>query len=223
MSEFILGDCMKYMLEFDDNHFDLAIVDPPYGIKQNAHRENNRSKLAKSKKYHKALWDQSRPDAIYFKELFRISKNQIIWGANNYPEFLKSSPCWIVWDKNNTAGFADAELAYTSFKTAVRIFTFTWNGMQQGIGGNGAIVQGNKHLNEVRIHPTQKPVQLYKWLLKNYANPDDKILSTHVGSSSDLIAFEDFGCDYVGYEIDPQYFYAAQKRLEEHKAQLKIF
>jgi site-specific DNA-methyltransferase (adenine-specific) len=186
---------------------------PPYGIREDGHRENNRSKLAKSKKYHKALWDQSRPAKEYFDELFRVSKNQIIWGANNYPEFLRQSPCWIVWDKNNSGNFADAELAFGSFDTAVRIFKFTWNGM----------LQENMQDKEVRIHPTQKPVQLYKWLLKNYAKEGDKILDTHLGSQSSRIACWDGGFDFYGWELDKQYFDEGCKRFENFKAQGKLF
>ena len=152
-------DCMEYMATLPDNFFDLAVVDPPYGIRQDGHRENNRSKLARSKNYHKALWDQPAPGKKYFDELYRVSKNQIIWGANNYPQFLKPSPCWLVWDKNNTGNFADCELAYASFETSVRKFKYTWNGM----------LQENMKQKEIRIHPTQKPVALYEWIFKNYA------------------------------------------------------
>ena len=121
-------DCMSGMERYPDKHFDLAIVDPPYGIKQDGHRENNRSKLAKSKKYHKALWNMSAPDASFFEELFRVSKNQIIFGANHFISKIPiDSSCWIVWDKNNSGHFADCELAWSSFPTAVRKFTYTWN------------------------------------------------------------------------------------------------
>lgn len=153
-------NCMDLMARYPDKHFDLAIVDPPYGIAQDGHRENNRSKLAKSKKYHKALWDQPAPDKAYFDELFRVSKNQIIWGANHFISKIPiDSPCWIVWDKDNTGNFADCELAWTSFETAVRKFQYRWNGM----------LQQNMKDKEIRIHPTQKPVALYKWLLTNYS------------------------------------------------------
>jgi site-specific DNA-methyltransferase (adenine-specific) len=198
-------DCMDFMKGFPDKFFDLAIVDPPYGIKQDGHRENNRSKLAISKNYHKALWDQDPPDAEYFNELFRVSKNQIIWGANNYPQYLRSSPCWIVWDKDNSGNFADCELAYTSFVTAVRKIEIRWNGM----------LQHNMKNKEERIHPTQKPAKLYNLLLENYANENDKILDTHLGSGSSRIAAYKLGFDFWGCEIDKDYFEAQEKRFKE--------
>lgn len=206
-------DCMDLMREYPDKYFDLAIVDPPYGIKQDGHRENNRSKLAKSKKYHKALWDQTAPNQEYFTELFRVSKNQIIWGANNYPQYLQKSPCWIVWDKDNSGHFADCELAYTSFDTAVRKFKFTWNGM----------LQEDMKNKEVRIHPTQKPVQLYKWLLENYASPGQKILDTHLGSGSIAIACHYLNYDLTASEIEIKYFEDAMKRIELCTRQIKMF
>lgn len=196
IGEYYNIDCMELMEKYPDKHFDLAIVDPPYGIREDGHRENNRSKLAKSKNYHKALWDFPRPDYKYFDELFRVSKNQFIWGANNYPEYLKQSSCWIVWDKDNSGNFADCELAYGSFKTAVRRFKYRWNGM----------LQEDMKNKETRIHPTQKPVALYKWLLSNYAKQGDLILDTHVGSASSLIACEDMGFKYVGCELDKEYY-----------------
>jgi site-specific DNA-methyltransferase (adenine-specific) len=206
-------DCMELMEKYPDKHFDLAIVDPPYGIREDGHRENNRSKLARSKNYHKALWDFPRPDYKYFHELFRVSKNQFIWGANNYPEYLKQSSCWIVWDKDNSGNFADCELAYGSFKTAVRRFKYRWNGM----------LQEDMKNKEIRIHPTQKPVALYKWLLSNYAKQGDLILDTHVGSASSLIACEDMGFKYVGCELDKDYYNQSMERLTKHLAQGKLF
>ena len=141
----------------------------------------------------------------------RVSKNQIIWGGNYFCEEIhKDSQCWIVWDKDNTGRFADCELAWTSFNTAVRKFKYTWNGMIQE--------SGKKH--EYRIHPTQKPVALYEWLLQHYAKSGDKILDTHVGSASSLIACYEMGFDYIGFELDPDYFKAANERLEAFKAQL---
>ena len=171
-------DNMELMAQYPDNHFELAIVDPPYGIREDGHRENNRSKLAVSKNYHKALWDQDRPSKSYFTELERVSKNQIIWGGNHLIDLIgKRSPSWLVWDKDNSGNFADCELAYTSFEAAVRKFKWRWNGM----------LQDDMKNKEIRIHPTQKPVALYQWILKNYAKEGDKILDTHLGSGS--IAF----------------------------------
>lgn len=208
-------DCMEYMAGLPDKAFDLAIVDPPYGIRQDGHRENqSRSKLAKSKNYHNALWSQQRPDAEYFKELERVSKNRIIWGANHLADlFNAKSSCWIVWNKKVMSGngnhFADSELAYGSFPTAVRSFEFEWQGM----------IQGNMRDKEHRIHPTQKPAALYKWLLKNYAKPGDRILDTHLGSGSSAIAAHYGGFDFVGCELDEDYYKAACKRFDAETAQ----
>lgn len=175
MIELLNIDCMEYMAGLPDKAFDLAIVDPPYGI--------NHSEIAgkqSGKKYGKAAaakakyaikdWDKSIPDENYFDELFRISKNQIIWGANYMVQYLKPSMGWVIWDKDNgDNGFSDGELAYTSFDKGIRKVKITWNGM----------IQYDMKNKETRIHPTQKPVKLYKWLLKNYAKPGDKILDTH--------------------------------------------
>lgn len=150
----------------------------------------------------------------YFQELFRVSKNQIIWGANHFISRIPyDSPCWIVWDKQNGENdFADCELALTSFKSAVRIFRFRWAGM----------LQGNMKNKEIRIHPTQKPVALYSWLLRNYAKTGYKILDTHLGSGSIAIACHDFGYELTGIELDKDYFDKAVARIEEHQRQLLI-
>ena len=210
-------DCIEAMRGMKDKAYSLAIVDPPYGIKQDGHRENNRSKLANTRKYNKALWDQKRPTKQFFMELERISENQIIWGGNHLADLIcRKSSCWIVWDKFTSGGFADCELAYTSFGTAVRKFSYPWNGMIQGF-------HGIKSKNEDRIHPTQKPVALYKWLLTNYAKPSDKILDTHGGSMSIAIACHDLGFDLDLYEIDADYFKAGKERLERHQRQQTLF
>jgi site-specific DNA-methyltransferase (adenine-specific) len=207
-------DNMDLMAQYPDSHFELAIVDPPYGIAEDGHRENNRSKLAVSKNYHKALWDQDRPSKEYFNELRRVSKNQIVWGGNHLIDLIGMySPCWLVWDKDNSGNFADCELAYTSFTTAVRKFKFRWNGM----------LQENMRNKEIRIHPTQKPVALYQWILKNYAKEGDKILDTHLGSGSIAIACHKMKFDLVACEIDQEYYQAAVKRLEDETAQMVLF
>jgi site-specific DNA-methyltransferase (adenine-specific) len=212
MVELLNIDCLTYMATLPDKAFDLAIVDPIYGVNESAHRTHlGSNKLAKTKEYHHAIWAQKQTGPEYFKELFRVTKNQIIWGGNYFG--LPGSRCWIVWDKNNSADFADAELAYTSFDSSVRIFKYTWNGM----------LQENMKDKEDRIHPTQKPIALYKWLLKNYATPDMKIIDTHLGSGSSAIAAYDFGCDFVGTEIDKDYYDAAVKRFNIHKMQQKLF
>lgn len=210
-------DCMDYMATLPDNAFDLAIVDPPYGIRQDGHRENNRSKLAVSTAYHKALWDQLPPTPAYFTELERVSRNQIIWGGNHLAASIgRNSPCWIVWDKFTSGGFADCELAYTSFKTAVRKFEYPWNGMIQGF-------HGSKSKNETRIHPTQKPVALYEYLLSSYAELGDRILDTHMGSGSCAVACNNLGHEFVGCEIDEGYYRGAVVRVSQSTRQLRIF
>lgn len=208
-------DCMEYMKGIPDKFFELACVDPPYGIDEDGKTNHTRGKLAKAKNYSGKNWDNSSPDVQYFNELIRVSQNQIIWGANHFISKIPlDSSCWIVWDKvNGDNDFADCELAYTSFTSAVRKFEFTWNGM----------LQGDMKNKETRIHPTQKPVKLYKWLLTNYAKPGDKILDTHLGSGSSRIAAWDMGFDFFGCELDADYFAASQKRFDNFKLQQKLF
>jgi site-specific DNA-methyltransferase (adenine-specific) len=208
-------DCMEGMKEYPDKYFDLAIVDPPYGIGEDGASNHSRSRLANAKVYTAKGWDKETPNEEYFQEIFRVSKNQIIWGGNYFLDKIKvPTSCMLVWDKENGENdFADCELAWSSFKSAVRRFKFRWAGM----------LQGNMKDKESRIHPTQKPVQLYKWILQNYGTTGDKILDTHVGSASSLIAFEEEGFDYVGFEIDKEYFDNANKRIEQYRSQLKIF
>ncbi|MCF8218758.1 MAG: site-specific DNA-methyltransferase [Bacteroidales bacterium] len=209
-----LGDGEKAIKEYPDNYWDLALVDPPYGIKiGNQSLGEGGGLYRKPKKYKKGKWDDRTPTNDYFDELFRVSKNQIIWGGNYYN--LKGTSCYIIWDKNNgDSDFADAELAWTSFKSPIRIFKYTWSGfIQQKMGKN----------KETRIHPTQKPVALYQWLLHNYAKPGNKILDTHLGSGSIAIACWNYGFDLDAYEIDRDYYDAAMKRFKTHTAQQKLF
>lgn len=203
-------DCLEYLKTVPDKHFDLAIVDPPYGIGE-ANEKRMQSRHHSQKKYKGGDWDISSPEEEYFNELFRVSKNQIIWGANHFIErFSLNSSCWIFWDKDQFGDFADGELAWTSFKTAVRKFKFTWNGFR-------------KQIYEDRIHPTQKPVALYKWLLKNYAKEGDLILDTHLGSGSIAIACHDYKFELTACEIDKDYYDAAVKRYSNHIAQTTLF
>jgi len=208
-------DNMELMARYEDNHFDLAIVDPPYGIGEDGIKNHSRDKAAKATRYTAKNWDSKPPKKQYFKELKRVSKKQIIWGANHFIENIPNanSSCWIVWDKDNTGDFADSELAWTSFKTSVRNFKWRWNGMLQ---------QDMKN-KEQRIHPTQKPVKLYEWLLINYANKGYKILDTHLGSGSIAIACHNLGFDLTACELDKDYYEAATKRLAQHQAQLTMF
>ena len=214
-------DCMKAMASMEDNQFDLAIVDPPYGIK--ASKTNGgvtnpfggKGKPIIAKIYKEKQWDNEAPSQKYFDELRRVSKHQIIWGANHFISRIPiDSSCWIVWNKENGDNyFADCELAWTSFKTAVRMISFKWHGM----------LQGDMKNKEHRIHPTQKPVALYTWLLDKYAQRGWKILDTHLGSGSSAIAAHDMGFEFHGYELDTEYFEAASKRLKLHQQQMKLF
>ena len=208
-------DCLEAMREMSDNQFDLAIIDPPYGIGEDGKKNHSRDKLAKATKYTPKSWDKSAPKKEYFIELDRVCKNVIIWGANHFIENIPNanSSSWIVWDKENGKNdFADCELAYTSFKSAVRKYKFKWHGM----------LQGDMKNKEQRIHPTQKPVKLYEWLLMNYAKKGDKILDTHLGSGSIAIACHNLGYDLEGYELDKEYYDNALKRIKEHQSQLRL-
>ena len=197
VSTFYNEDCMEGMKRYPDKFFDLAIVDPPYGIGIS----NNPVRQAHSKKN----WDSSIPTEEYFSELRRVSKNQIIWGGNYY--VLPPTQNYIVWDKKQPHDFSLAmcELAWCSIQKPIKMFSYS-------------VLQ-----ERGKIHPTQKPVALYKWLLKNYAKQGDKILDTHVGSASSLIACHQMGFDYVGFEIDADYYRMASERLEKAKSQQTIF
>ena len=227
-------DNMELMKQTPDNYFDLAIVDPPYGINvgkmaytqednRRAIQSNGTSLKVKKLKYKHKEWDNSAPDDKYFNELFRVSKNQIIWGVNYMPIVLSGGR--IVWNKlNGDNSFSDAEIAYCSLQQKVSVFDFLWSGMIQGLDAvNGRVQQGNKKLNEKRIHPTQKPVPLYKWLLLKYAKPNDKILDTHLGSMSIAIACHYMGFELTGCELDKDYFDAGVQRVKKHVSQLSLF
>lgn len=207
-------DCMIGMSRYPDKYFELAIVDPPYfkdygkeiypgatisttGIKRN--------------RFHSKYWQV--PNDTYFNELYRISKNQIIWGINYYEKYAKSVGR-IVWDKvNDKSSFSKAEIASCSFGISVQMFRYMWNGM----------LQGDMKNKEQRIHPTQKPVALYKWILDKYAKPNDKILDTHLGSGSSRIAAYDMGFDFTAFELDSEYFAAQEKRFNTHIQQQTLF
>lgn len=202
---------MIMMARYPDKFFELAIVDPPYGIGVN--HMGGRGGKSTWKGHTRKDWDNYRPSGRYFDELFRVSKNQIIWGANYFPEYLKSSMGWIFWDKmNDSFSTSDGEFAYTSFSNKAKAFRRMAN-MDKGFM--------NKEGGD--IHPTQKPIQLYKWLLTNYAKPGDKILDTHLGSGSSRIAAYNMGFDFWGCELDPDYFAAAEKRFKEQTMQQSLF
>ena len=208
-------DCMEYMKTLPDKCFDLVIADPPYGIKEDGLKNHSRSKLAKAQEYTPKDWDKQAMPKEFFDELIRVSKNQIIWGANHFiSQIPYDSPCWIVWDKDNgNNDFADCELAWTSFKTAVRRFKYRWAGM----------LQENMKDKERRIHPTQKPVDLYGWLLLNYAPQRGVIFDPMMGSQSSRIAAHRLGFDYVGCELDKEYFDKGNERFKQETSQLSLF
>ena len=201
-------DNMELMSRYPDNHFELAIVDPPYGIGEADGRNRTRKKHNNVVKHIKKDWDSETPSAEYWGELFRVSKNQIIWGANYFTEYLPASMAWVFWEKKIGGDFSDGELAYTSFDRALKMVTIWCE------TGGGA---------PKRTHPTQKPVKLYEWLLTNYAKEGDKILDTHLGSGSIAIACHNLGFDLTACELDEDYFNAAIKRIEQHKSQLRMF
>ena len=195
-------DCMEIMKGFKDKQFDLAIVDPPYGLGDSVVNSGGRFKRYTNKN---GNWDYNIPSDDYFKELFRISKNQIIWGGNYFN--LPSTKCFIIWDKiqPENVSFSMCEYAWTSFNHVAKIF----RGRTQG--------------QEFRFHPTQKPVQLYKWILNKYAKAGDTILDTHLGSGSSAIAAHDGGFEFTGIELDEEYYNAAKERIILHQRQLSLF
>lgn len=221
-------DCMDFMRGLPDGFFDLAVVDPNYGIGEDGKSNHSRGKpfvpkglpnrakgVALATKYTPKEWDKMPVSKYTLNEILRVSKNQIIWGANHFISRLPyDSPSWVVWDKmNGESDFADCELAWTSFKTAVRKFEFKWNGM----------LQHDMKNKEVRQHPTQKPVALYKWLLTNYAKPGHKIFDPMMGSQSSRIAAWDMGFDYWGCEMDAEYYRDGEARFQKHIAKPVLF
>ena len=205
LNQLYLMNCMDGMKQFPDKYFELAIVDPPYGIGDKLLKGGHTGTVKFHEQYEVNQWDNERPSKEYFDELFRVSQNQVIWGANYFWEYLRPSRGIIAWDKNlgSPLNFSHWEMAWTSFDCIAR-----------------RTVKGSNTGN--RIHPTQKPVALYKWILMNYAKQGDKILDTHTGSASSLLACYDMGFDYIGFEIDKDYFDGSQKRIEDNKNQLRM-
>jgi len=202
-------DCMLGLKRFSDKYFDWAIVDPPYGNNDAIGLSDNAScKKQATKRTNYKQFENIAPNEEYFSELKRVSKNQIIWGAN----FFGLKGGYVCWNKFGTA-FGQAELAYCSKINSVKVFEYTWNGM----------LQGNMKNKEDRIHPTQKPVALYDWLLKEFASVGNLILDTHVGSGSSRIACEKAGISYTGFEIDKDYYEAQEKRFKIHMMQRRLF
>ena len=197
-------DCLQAMKQIPDKFFELAIVDPPYGI-DFAKQHTGKGWVVRETKN----WDKEIPNEDYFKELFRVSKNQIIWGGNYFSKHLQSSMGWIFWDKGQRDfSLADGELAWTSFDRALRVFDFS-----------------RAKLNKKRegFHPTEKPIALYEWLLINYAKKGDKILDTHLGSASSIIACKKLGFEYLGFELDEDYFKSASERIAKFESQENLF
>ena len=216
-------DCMELLRQTPDNYYSLCIVDPPYGIGFDGNTTANggiagrRNGFTNKQHHEKKGWDADRPTNEYFAELKRVSKNQIIWGGNYFADLLPAKKGWIFWDKKitnaNNTNFSDGELAWTSFDCILRRFTYDWIGF-------GYL---NNPQKENKIHPTQKPVALYKWLLDKYAKQGDKILDTHLGSGSIAIACHDFGFELTACELDYDYYKAAIERIKKHCSQGSLF
>lgn len=207
-------DCMTGMKRYPDKFFELAIVDPPYGIGDINHTD--------SRNFHsKITWNDSHPDSNYFHELFRVSKNQIIWGVNYFASLVPHTGR-IIHDKSPSGkqypNLSDGDIASHSFGVNVRVFRYEWRGNVQG-----SVINWKNTGSDARIHPTQKPIALYKWLLQNYAKFGDKILDTHLGSGSSRIAAYEMGFDFYGFEIDKDYFEAQEKRYQNHIKQQRLF
>ena len=204
------ADCMEAMKEIPDNFFQLAICDPPYGIGHDGQRQRVHNNPKHNRKYHaRKGWDKEPPPPEYFRELERVSVNQIIWGGNYFvPSLTKGTRGWIVWDKGQHGlSMSDCELAYSSFDCPTRVIVI-----------NRAVLQSEGPM----IHPTQKPVRLYEWILKNYARPGDRILDTHAGSGSSCIACYNMGFEFLAFEADPDYCAAAVERLDRERAQIRL-
>lgn len=225
-------DCMEALKSMPDKLFDLAICDPPYGRKEHGGKcrsgyvlqKNGTRIFVSDGNYEKKSWDMEPPSHEYFEQLRRVSNNQIIFGCN-YFVGETFGPGRIIWDKcNGASDQSDCEIAYNSMTSRVDLFRFMWSGMMQGKSiEEGSTMQGNKTLNEKRIHPTQKPVALYRWIFQKYASAGWKVIDTHLGSGSSRIAAYDAGFDFTGYEIDMDYFERQELRFSEHTAQMNLF
>ena len=204
------GDCLEFMQGMDDKSVDICVIDPPYGIGEVAARNNSRSKIIAARNYGVYDWDKKRFNKDIFDEMFRVSRNQVVFGGNYYTDFLRPSSSWIVWDKLNSGDFADCELAWTSHKKAVRKFAYMWNGCF-------------KQKPEERFHPTQKPLDLMLWVIENYTNPGDTVLDFVMGSGTTGVACVQLGRNFIGCEISEEYFEIAEKRIAQAQAQPRLF
>ena len=215
-NEVYLIDCMEFMKGVPDKYYELAIIDPPYGLKISnseylGNTKNDKRWAGRENGYRhtKKDWDDKTPDVEYWDELRRVSKNQIVWGWNYFVEYFNECPSYIVWNKETSGNYSDCEMAYCSIKGTNKIFTWLWNGFR-------------KKRPEERIHPTQKPIALYLWLLNNYAKQGDKIFDSHVGSGSSRIACDKLGYYFEGCELDKDYWEAQEKRYKDYKSQLTL-
>lgn len=208
LSTVYLMDCIEGMKQFPDKIFDLAVVDPPYGLNFSETIEKNTWNKKLKKKHIAKKWDKEIPNKEYFNELMRVSKNQIIWGGNYFLEFLPSTPCFLIWFKSQNFTGADCEIAWTSFKSPIRSLNLS---------------RVAAHTTEVKIHPTQKNIKIYDWILSNYAKEGDFILDTHLGSGSSRIAANKAGIDFVGFEIDRKYYDNGNKRFKNFVSQTVLF
>ncbi len=213
-NQIINDDCINIIKQLPDKCVDLILTDPPYGINESPKNHKSRSKLAKAKDYGRKNWDNKIPEKIYFDEMMRVSKRAIIFGGNYFVEYLKNSSCWIVWDKNNgNNDFADCELAWTNFTTAVRKYDWTWNGM----------LQQNMKNKDIRIHPTQKPRGLLEKILLDYSKENDLILDCFSGSGTTAVACYNTNRRFICIEKDKEYYEKSLERLKETKSQIRIF
>lgn len=214
INQIINADCLDILRELPDKCIDLVLTDPPYGIGEAAGKNKSRGNKAIAKDYGNKDWDKSIPEKEIFNEILRVSKHQIIFGGNYFVEYLHNSPCWLVWDKNNGANdFADCELAWTNFKSAVRKYLWTWNGM----------LQHDMKNKDVRIHPTQKPLKLFEMILSDYSNENDLILDCFSGSGTTAIACHNLKRRFICIERDTDYYNASVERLKDAQSQLKLF
>jgi len=216
------SDCVEGMKQFPDNYFDLAVVDPPYGINFDGNTtvkgKGGKANTFSNKQHHdKKGWDNERPSDEYFAELQRVSKNQIVWGGNYFADLLPPKKGWIFWDKKitnaNNTNFSDGELAWTSFNCILRRFTYDWIGF-------GYL---NNPQGEKKTHPTQKPVALYDWIYKNYAEEGMKVIDTHLGSGSNRISAHKYKMDFTAFEIDKEYFDKQEQRYRDFISQTTLF
>jgi site-specific DNA-methyltransferase (adenine-specific) len=230
MNSYLNLNCLPELKKFPDNYFNIGVVDVNYGIGESGKNHNSRNTLVKqsngkkvkikNKNYHIKDWDNERPTKEYFKELFRVCEYVIIWGGNYLTDLLPEfSSGRIIWDKcNGNNDFSDCEIAWTNLFTSTRLFRYMWAGMMQGKSiSEGHIMQGNKKLNEIRIHQTQKPTKLYLWTAHKFFKKGWRVLDTHVGSGSSLIAYEMLGFEYVAFEKDKDHFKDSTDRIEEFK------